>query len=116
MLPAAQEKKIAETDATLVYPFESEQGRKVWEILRRTDKWRKKTSRALQMSLHKLAEYPEDFRIKLMGDAIEGNWQGVVFDSTPDNFKKWQKNKLSQQQEKEFVEDAMWYLKGNFNE
>lgn len=116
MLPSQQEKKIADTDSALIYPFESEQGRKVWEILRRTEKWRKKTAHALQLSLHKLAEYPEEFRVKLMEDAIEGNWQGVVFDGTPDAFQKWQKNNMSKKQEQEFIDDAMWYLKGKFNE
>lgn len=90
-LSASIEAKIAETDKALVYPFETFDGRRTWEILRRTEKWRKKTFHALQLSLNKLSQFPEEFQIILMKDAIEGNWQGVVFDSTDQKFENWKK-------------------------
>lgn len=79
-----------EKEAGLALPYCSTEFVSTWEMLRKQPKWKKKTQSALQMSLNKLGKYPEEFAILLMENAIAGNWQGVVFTWTPDDFRKWQ--------------------------
>lgn len=78
-----------EKEAGLALPYCSAEFVSTWELLRKQPKWKKKTKSALQMSLNKLGKYPEEFAILLMENAIAGNWQGVVFTWTPDEFRKW---------------------------
>jgi hypothetical protein len=76
----------------LTIPFTDEEFKKTWEELRQQPKWRKKTVSALQKCLDKLSKYPVEFAIELMTDAIANNWQGVVFDGTPERYLKWQQS------------------------
>lgn len=85
--------KEKEGKGSLSIPFCSAEFVSTWELLRKQPKWKKKTVSALQMSLNKLAKYPEEFAILLMENAIAGGWQGVVFTWTPDEFRKWQAQK-----------------------
>ena len=85
--------KEKEGKGSLSIPFCSAEFVSTWELLRKQPKWKKKTISALQMSLNKLAKYPEEFAILLMENAIAGGWQGVVFTWTPDEFRKWQSQK-----------------------
>ena len=61
----------------------SENFMSTWAVLTAQPKWKGKTQNALVMSLKKLARYKEPFAIMLMEDAIENNWQGVVFPPRP---------------------------------
>ena len=81
-----KEKEVFE----LALPYCSNEFVSTWEMLRKQPKWRKKTMNALQMSLNKLAKYPEEFAIMLMENSIANDWQGVVFTWTPEDFRKWQ--------------------------
>lgn len=81
--------KQKEKEAGLALPYCSAEFVSTWDMLRKQPKWKKKTKSALQMSLNKLGKYPEEFAILLMENAIAGNWQGVVFTWTPDDFRKW---------------------------
>lgn len=55
-------------------------------------KWKKKPETAIQLALKKLAVYPVEFARELVQRAIIGEYQGVTFPSTPEDFRKWQKN------------------------
>ena len=73
----------------LSLPYNSPRFVEVWETLRIQPKWKGKTQTALQLSLNKLAKYDEAFSISLMEDAIERNWQGVVFGDTDERYRQW---------------------------
>lgn len=93
---------------SLVYPFTSEEFMRVWSILVVQPKWKKKTESALQYSLDKLGKYDEEFAIKLMEDAIERNWQGVVFDNTDERYNAWKNGSTSQNQPKTYPDGTYW--------
>lgn len=63
--------------AKLIYPFDSEEFMKVWEVLIKEPKWKKKTQTALQSCLKQLSNYPERDAIKMMENSIAGGWQGL---------------------------------------
>ena len=92
----------------------------VWNTLVIQPKWKKKTASALQLSLNKLGKYAEPFAIMLMNDAIERNWQGVVFDNTDEKYEAWCKTNKPQKREypdgyyrrKDFTEDEIKELFG----
>ena len=88
-----EEEKEIEIDIqeSLVFPFHSQKFFATWNELCRQPKWRKKTLSAFQKSLDKLAVYPEAFALELMETAIANDTQGVVYPSTPEAFKKWEK-------------------------
>lgn len=69
----SEEKKVFE----LTLPFNSPEFLEKWNLLKSEPKWRKKTINALQLSLNKLAKYPEDVAIQMMDDAISGAYQGL---------------------------------------
>jgi len=60
-----------------------------WQILCDTPKWKKKIPHALQLSLNKLAKFEEGFAIVLIDEAIERNYQGVVFDTSEEKYRRW---------------------------
>lgn len=82
-----------ENEKELVLPYDSEEFRNTWVLLSGQPKWRNKSESALQMSLDALGKYPEEFALELMRRAIEHDWQGVVFPSTPKDFEKWRQTK-----------------------
>ena len=77
----------------LVFPYNSEKFMFLWDTLKNTKKWRKKENGSLQMSLNKLGKFDEDFAIELIESAIEGEYQGVVFQNTNIAYKKWKEEK-----------------------
>ena len=83
-----------EEQETLVFPFQSPKFFDTWNELCRQPKWKKKTLSALQKSLDKLSVFPEAFALELMETAIANDTQGVVYPSTPEAFKKWQREHL----------------------
>lgn len=77
----------------LTMPFNGEEFRTLWAELVRSKKWKGKPLSALSLSLKKLSKYSEEFACVLIADAIEGQWQGVVFDGTDEKYEKWKKLK-----------------------
>lgn len=73
----------------LEFPYSSGKFMETWQLLLSQQKWKKKSVSALQLSLNKLAKYPEEFAIILMENAISGNYQGIEFINTPDLFERW---------------------------
>lgn len=85
-----KKKKVKESKE-LSYPFSSEKFMQAWGILVQMPKWKKKINHSLQLALNSLGKYEEEFAIELIEKSIEGNWQGVTFPNTPDDYEKWKK-------------------------
>lgn len=84
-----QKKTSNDVKENLVFPFSSDSFMSVWNTLVKQPKWKAKTVNALQLSLNKLGKYDERYAIRLIEDAIEHGWQGVVFDATDAKYAEW---------------------------
>ena len=73
----------------LVFPYQSEKFMLLWNELVKMPKWRKKPFEALQLTLHKLSEFDEDFVIELIENAITGNYQGIIFSNTKEKYEQF---------------------------
>lgn len=71
------DKKRIEEIAILKLPFESEEFKKKWEVLKNQKKWKGKSFEALQGNLETLGKNCELDALKMMQKAINGGWQGV---------------------------------------
>ena len=58
-------------------PFTGSEFVSTWELLTQQPKWRKKSRAALEMSLKKLAGYPEREAVQMMQNTIANDWQGL---------------------------------------
>ena len=58
-------------------PFTGAEFVSTWELLTQQPKWRKKSRAALEMSLKKLATYPERIAVRMMQNTIANDWQGL---------------------------------------
>lgn len=76
----------------LLLPYQSPEFVSTWNELRSQPKWKKKTKSALQKSLDALGRYDEPFAIELMNQAIAGNYQGVVFPGTEEQYRQRQRS------------------------
>lgn len=77
-----KEKEVKEKKPKLelIFPFDSENFMRVWEVLKTQPKWKKKTPEALQAALKQISEFSnrqESIAIKIMEASIAGGWQGV---------------------------------------
>ena len=77
----------------LVFPYNSEKFMLLWNELVKMPKWRKKPFSALQLTLHKLSEFEEDFVIELIENAITGNYQGIIFNNTKEKYEQFKQQK-----------------------
>ena len=77
----------------LVFPYHSEKFMLLWDELVKMPKWRKKPFSALQLTLHKLSEFDEDFVIELIENTISGNYQGLIFSNTKEKYEQFKKQK-----------------------
>ena len=77
----------------LVFPYHSEKFMLLWDELVKMPKWRKKPFSALQLTLHKLSEFEEDFVIELIENAITGNYQGIIFSNTKEKYEQFKQQK-----------------------
>ena len=77
----------------LVFPYNSEKFMFLWNELVKMPKWRKKPFSALQLTLHKLSEFDEDFVIELIENAITGNYQGIIFSNTKEKYEQFKQQK-----------------------
>jgi len=60
-------------------PFERDDFWSLWVLLLKMPKWAKKPLSAIEMSCTRLKRFDVDFAASLVEQAIEGNYQGVVF-------------------------------------
>ena len=98
VIPKNKNKRI-KNELKLNMPFKSEKFLKSWELLLGTPKWKKKLPATLQLALDKVTEYDEEFVIELIEQATIGNWQGLVFPETKNQYQKWLNGKRLQNQE-----------------
>ena len=68
-------------------------------MLTQQPKWKGKTKHALQLNLNDLGKYEEEFAWVLMGDAIKNNWQGIVFEDTPEKYERWKERRAREEAE-----------------
>jgi len=87
-------KKVAEWDAsTAPCPFENDEFSKIWETLLGMPKWKKKPLSAIQLACNRLKRFELDFAAILVENAIEGNYQGVVFTNSEQQYENWKLQK-----------------------
>lgn len=67
----------------------SPDAKKIWINLCNLSSWKKKALTSLELALKKLSEFQEPFAIQLMEKSIMGNYQGIVFPNTKDEYQKW---------------------------
>lgn len=72
-----QEAKPDPKKFDLVFPYQSIEFLQAWDILLKTKNWKKKEYSALQASLKKLSHQPERYAIKMVENAIAGEWKGL---------------------------------------
>jgi len=84
-----EKEKEKKKKVKIILPFFSKNFLETWKILSAAPKWKNKSEHALQLCLNQLAKYDEDFAIILMENSIANNWQGVVYDTTDDQYKKY---------------------------
>lgn len=87
--PQGNRKARPKKEDALLPPYTSERFMQTLGSLLSQPKWKGKTNKAIQLSLDKLAKYDEQFAIMLMEDAIEHNWQGVVFSDTDERYRQY---------------------------
>lgn len=91
--------KEKQPEIELIYPFNSERFKTVWELLINEPKWKKKSKTALQASLMKLSNYPEQEAIQMIENSIAGGWQGIFELNNKSNGKQTIQNKQSEREE-----------------
>lgn len=95
-----KEKKETPPDSgpppSLHYPFDSDEFMLVWSELLKQKHHKKKTISQQQAMLKLLSDYDEEFAIDLLTKAIAGDYQGIVFSDTKDNYQKYLKSKNGQ--------------------
>lgn len=104
-----------------------------WKILISMPKWKKKPQSAIEKSLARLKKYDVLFALKLVENCISGNYQGLIFDNTDENYKEWKKlnpveksieEKINRQKSiwyemfdsKDWINDTAKYLKIDYNQ
>lgn len=75
----------------LSLPFKTERFESLWSDLVNMPKWKKKPLTSLNLALKRLGKYDELFACELISRAIEGNYQGVVFSNTDEEYAKHRK-------------------------
>jgi len=88
-----QGESLPEQINILTFPFDSQEFKKAWDELVKLPKWKNKLTVSLQKSLDKLKNYDEKFAIELTNRAIEGNYQGLVFNDTDESYVRWKSKK-----------------------
>ena len=72
-----------------VFPYQSDKFMLLWDKLIKMPKWKKKPFESLQLILHKLSEFDEEFAIELIENAITGNYQGIIFSNTKEKYEQF---------------------------
>jgi len=70
-------------------PFEDDRFLVIWETLLGMPKWRKKPLSAIMLACERLRRFEMDFAAILIENAIEGNYQGVVFTDSSYKYEIW---------------------------
>lgn len=110
-----QKKTSSEVKESLSFPFSSDAFMQTWGKLVKEPKWKYKTVNALQLSLNKLSRYDERFAIKLMEEAIEHGWQGVVFKDTDAQYAAWKSAQVAPKPEAKKSQPLYTFSSGGFD-
>lgn len=76
-------------------PFNGKEFLELWISLLKMPKWNKKPLSAIQMACTRLKRYDVRFACTLVENAIEGNYQGVVFSDTNIKYENWKRQNLT---------------------
>lgn len=104
----------------LVFPFDSEDFKREFYILLCQPKWRscQKSFSAIQSNLTGLSKYPEEFARILIRETISKGWAALEYDSTPEKYEKWERQKGSvktEAQRKKEYDEMMSFLNNDFD-
>ena len=110
-----KKKTSSEVKESLSFPFSSDAFMQTWGKLVKEPKWKSKTVNALQLSLNKLSRYDERFAIKLMEEAIEHGWQGVVFKDTDAQYAAWKSAQVAPKPEAKKFQPLYTFSSGGFD-
>lgn len=91
--PVARRPSLPEQALTNAKCLWSDETKIVWLKLCESKKWKKKELSALEKCAEQLKKYSEDFAKEQMGRAIAGEWQGVEYGGTENDYQKWLKNR-----------------------
>jgi hypothetical protein len=83
------------------YPYDTQLFREAWAgFLQHRKELKKpfKSKRSEQAALKQLAEFNEEFSLKLISNSIAGGYQGIVYPNTHEEYLKYQKSNAGQQQ------------------
>lgn len=72
--------------------FTSASFKNAWIDLLMSPKWKKKTQSAIDKSLKQILHFEEAFATKLAIDSEAKDYQGIVYEATEQNYKKWQQS------------------------
>jgi hypothetical protein len=73
-------------------PFDGAGFKELWQTLLKMSKWKKKPLSAIEMACKRLKRFDECFASQLVENAIEGNYQGVVFTDSQMKFEQYKRN------------------------
>jgi hypothetical protein len=90
----ATKKSIEWTFETAPCPFEDAIFIESWITLLKSPKWKKKPLSAIEMACKRLKRFDVGFATQLVENAIEGNYQGVVFNDSEIKYEQY-KRKLN---------------------
>lgn len=85
-------KKVTEWLPELVKcPYDNPDFYKLWVLLISSPKWKKKPLSAIEMACKRLQRFDVTFATQLVENAIEGNYQGVVFQDSQSKFEQYKR-------------------------
>lgn len=74
-------------------PFDRDDFWQLWVQLLKMPKWKKKPLSAISLACSRLKRFELDFAAILVENAIEGNYQGVVFTNSEQQYENWKLQK-----------------------
>lgn len=73
-------------------PFPEAAFGELWQTLVKSPKWKKKPLSAIEMACKRLQRFDVVFATQLVENAIEGNYQGVVFSDSQIKYEQYKRN------------------------
>lgn len=112
-----KEKKVAaKKEKEIELPYTSEKFIQVWNELKFSPKWKKKSVSTINRILEKTKKYSEEFIIEQIEAAIDGSWQGLFYPETDNKYANWLKFKEKSHGNTESITDRPTRGTENVNE
>lgn len=99
--------KVDKMLSSIQFPFDDEEFIRLFFVLCTTKKWRNKAATTIQMQLKKISIYEMEFAKQLVENSMANEWQGLVYEDTPERYKKW-KMARENNMDNELNEIAKW--------